>query len=149
MIDSSTKVSNGKASVQRLSSTKTNLLNPNEVTFCVDDTSSNGTTKVLQKRKFDDSAETDSIASSTATSISTTNKKKHVIPDGGFGWWVVGASFFVSLIADGISFSFGLIYTELLKNFDTSPTKLAWVGSFFLAVPLLSGPILSNLGTLY
>lgn len=142
MIESNTtKLSNGKASVQRLTSIKASLLNPNEVTFCVDDISSNGTKS--SKRKLDDYLETDSIASSTITTIS---KKKHIIPDGGFGWWVVGASFFVSLIADGISFSFGLIYTELLKNFDTSPSKLAWVGSFFLAVPLLSGPILSNLG---
>lgn len=51
----------------------------------------------------------------------------------------------VSLIADGISFSFGLLYTELLNYFKESPTKTAWIGSLFLAVPLISGPLMSNL----
>lgn len=70
----------------------------------------------------------------------------------------------VSLIADGVSFSFGLIYTELLDYFGEGTTKTAWVsfasssfviasnnslhsqiGSLFMSVPLLAGPIMSNL----
>lgn len=51
----------------------------------------------------------------------------------------------VSLIADGVSFSFGLIYTELLKSFNEGETKTAIVGSLFMSVPLLVGPIMSNL----
>jgi Major Facilitator Superfamily len=50
-----------------------------------------------------------------------------------------------SLIADGVSFSFGLIYTELLSYFKASTAATAWVGSLFMAVPLLVGPIMSNL----
>lgn len=49
---------------------------------------------------------------------------------------VVFASLMVSLIADGISFSFGLIYTELLKSFNEGETKTAIVGSLFMSVPL-------------
>lgn len=49
---------------------------------------------------------------------------------------VVFASLMVSLIADGISFSFGLIYTELLKNFNEGETKTAIVGALFMSVPL-------------
>lgn len=64
---------------------------------------------------------------------------------GGYGWVIVFASLMVSLIADGISFSFGLIYTELLNYFQAGPTKTAWIGSLFLAVPLMSGPVMSNL----
>nr|XP_040224398.2 uncharacterized protein LOC120950448 [Anopheles coluzzii]XP_040224400.2 uncharacterized protein LOC120950448 [Anopheles coluzzii]XP_040224401.2 uncharacterized protein LOC120950448 [Anopheles coluzzii]XP_040224402.2 uncharacterized protein LOC120950448 [Anopheles coluzzii]XP_049462813.1 uncharacterized protein LOC120950448 [Anopheles coluzzii] len=72
-------------------------------------------------------------------------KKPPKIPDGGYGWVIVFSSFMISLIMDGVSFSFGLIYTELLDYFGESKSKTAWIGSLFIAVPLLSGPIMSNL----
>ncbi|XP_073845175.1 chaski [Musca autumnalis] len=72
-------------------------------------------------------------------------KKKPEMPDGGYGWVVVFASLVVSLIADGLSFSFGLINTELLAYFGESPSKTAWISSLFFSVPLLMGPIWSNL----
>uniref|UniRef100_A0A7G3AQK6 Putative monocarboxylate transporter 9-like protein n=1 Tax=Lutzomyia longipalpis TaxID=7200 RepID=A0A7G3AQK6_LUTLO len=120
---------------------RSNLLSPNEVTFCnVSDTSSAGSTK-RRRRLTSTDTDVDSIASSNYQ-----QKRKPEIPDGGFGWVVVFSSLMVSLIADGVSFSFGLIYTELLTNFqESSPSKIAWVGSLFLAVPLLCGPIMSNL----
>ncbi|XP_068631908.1 monocarboxylate transporter 14-like [Battus philenor] len=67
------------------------------------------------------------------------------IPDGGWGWVVVTSSFVISMIADGISFSFGLLYIEFLDEFKTSKSTTAWIGSLFIAVPLLSGPIMSAL----
>lgn len=76
---------------------------------------------------------------------SSTEKKKPEMPDGGYGWVVVFASLVISLIADGLSFSFGLINTELLDYFGESPTKTAWISSLFFSVPLLMGPIWSNL----
>nr|XP_014103763.1 uncharacterized protein LOC106627946 [Bactrocera oleae]XP_036223550.1 uncharacterized protein LOC106627946 [Bactrocera oleae] len=76
---------------------------------------------------------------------SSTDKKKPEIPDGGYGWVVVLASLVVSLIADGLSFSFGLINSELLHYFGESPSKTAWISSLFFSVPLLMGPIWSNL----
>lgn len=81
---------------------------------------------------------------STSTAVTTVGKKKTNI-DGGYGWVVVFASFAISMIVDGISFSFGLIYTELLHYFQESKSKTAWIGALFLAVPLISGPVLSNL----
>ncbi|XP_037815355.1 uncharacterized protein LOC119606054 [Lucilia sericata] len=75
----------------------------------------------------------------------STEKKKPEMPDGGYGWVVVFASLVVSLIADGLSFSFGLINTELLDYFGESPSKTAWISSLFFSVPLLMGPIWSNL----
>lgn len=83
--------------------------------------------------------------SADSITLSSTEKKKPGIPDGGYGWVVVFASLMVSLIADGVSFSFGLIYTELNSYFKESKTKTAWVSSLFLAIPLLVGPIMSNL----
>lgn len=92
--------------------------------------------------------EKDSImsSSSSASSLSDiTDKKKPKIPDGGWGWMVVLSSLILSMIADGISFSFGLLYVEFLKEFNESKAKTAWIGSLFMAVPLLSGPIMSAL----
>lgn len=73
------------------------------------------------------------------------NDKKVTIPDGGWGWVVVGSSFIISMIADGISFSFGLLYIEFLDEFQASKSTTAWIGSLFIAVPLLSGPVMSAL----
>ncbi|XP_057332650.1 uncharacterized protein LOC130672237 [Microplitis mediator] len=67
------------------------------------------------------------------------------IPDGGWGWMVVMASLVISLIADGVSFSFGLLYIEFLVEFGASKSKTAWIGSLFMAVPLLCGPVMSAL----
>lgn len=62
-------------------------------------------------------------------------------PDGGWGWVVVAASFMVNLIADGVTFSFGVIYVEFLNYFGEGKSKTAWIGSLFMAMPMLSGPI--------
>ncbi|XP_014478799.1 PREDICTED: monocarboxylate transporter 5-like [Dinoponera quadriceps] len=72
-------------------------------------------------------------------------RKKPKVPDGGWGWMVVLASLVISMIADGVSFSFGLLYIEFLHEFGASKSKTAWIGSLFMAVPLLSGPIMSAL----
>ncbi|XP_073997465.1 monocarboxylate transporter 14-like [Rhodnius prolixus] len=70
-------------------------------------------------------------------------------PDGGWGWVVVIASFLVNLIADGITFSFGVIFVEFLHYFGEGKSKTAWIGSLFMAIPLLSGPIASFLTDRY
>lgn len=72
-------------------------------------------------------------------------EKGATIPDGGWGWVVVLSSFVISMIADGISFSFGLLYIEFLEEFQASKSTTAWIGSLFIAVPLLSGPVMSAL----
>lgn len=74
-----------------------------------------------------------------------TAARKPKIPDGGWGWMVVFASLMICLISDGISFSFGLLYIEFLKEFQESKSKTAWIGSLFMAVPLILGPVGSAL----
>ncbi|KAJ4444017.1 hypothetical protein ANN_05806 [Periplaneta americana] len=88
-------------------------------------------------------SEVDSICSSTQTSDDDEEGGK--VPDGGWGWVVVFASLVISMVADGISFSFGLLYIEFLNHFGESKSKTAWIGSLFMAVPLLSGPVGSAL----
>ncbi|XP_054006495.1 uncharacterized protein LOC128891201 [Hylaeus anthracinus] len=91
-----------------------------------------------------DSIDSDSILDlEEAKGKSAEGKPK--VPDGGWGWVVVLASLVISMIADGVSFSFGLLYIEFLHEFSASKSKTAWIGSLFMAVPLLSGPIMSAL----
>ncbi|XP_039290550.1 uncharacterized protein LOC111047355 [Nilaparvata lugens] len=70
-------------------------------------------------------------------------------PDGGWGWIVVFAAFMVNLIADGVTFSFGVIFVEFLHYFGEGKSKTAWIGSLFMAMPLLSGPVASFLTDRY
>lgn len=70
-------------------------------------------------------------------------------PDGGWGWVVVAAAFMVNLIADGITFSFGVIYVDFLAYFNAGKSNTSWIGSLFMAMPLLSGPIASFLTDRY
>ncbi|CAG9767258.1 unnamed protein product [Ceutorhynchus assimilis] len=89
---------------------------------------------------------TDSICSSASSSSSEEeDETKPNIPDGGWGWVVVFASLCLSMVADGVSLSFGLLYIEFLKEFEASKSTTSWIGSLFMAVPLLTGPIMSAL----
>lgn len=89
----------------------------------------------------------DSIISSNSyiDEDSEDEEDKPKIPDGGWGWVVVLSSLVISMIADGISFSFGLLFLEFLKEFGASKSATSWIGSLFMAVPLMSGPICSAL----
>ncbi len=62
---------------------------------------------------------------------------------------VVLASLGVNLIADGATFSFGIIYVELVDYFEGSRGYTAWIGGLLMAIPLLSGPLASSLTDRY
>uniref|UniRef100_A0A1B6MQ51 Major facilitator superfamily (MFS) profile domain-containing protein n=1 Tax=Graphocephala atropunctata TaxID=36148 RepID=A0A1B6MQ51_9HEMI len=88
----------------------------------------------------------DSIVSSASyIDEDPSEEGKPKIPDGGWGWVVVLSSLVISMIADGISFSFGLLFLEFLKEFHASKSATSWIGSLFMAVPLMAGPICSTL----
>uniref|UniRef100_A0A182Q524 Major facilitator superfamily (MFS) profile domain-containing protein n=1 Tax=Anopheles farauti TaxID=69004 RepID=A0A182Q524_9DIPT len=97
-----------------------------------------------------------SSSSSGSSSSSSSNENSSLgayaearPPDGGWGWVVCFASFMVNLIADGVTFSFGVMYIELLAYFGEGKGKTAWVGSLFMAMPLLCGPVASFLTDRY
>ncbi|XP_029178997.1 uncharacterized protein LOC114946580 isoform X2 [Nylanderia fulva] len=120
---------------------------PRKIEETLDRESSNADTPTNQVR---DSLDSESISSEREDSLGsiekmTKSRKKPKVPDGGWGWVVVLASLVISMIADGVSFSFGLLYIEFLHEFGASKSKTAWIGSLFMAVPLLSGPIMSAL----
>ncbi|CAG9838628.1 unnamed protein product [Diabrotica balteata] len=67
------------------------------------------------------------------------------IPDGGWGWLVVLASFVINMLSDGVGFTFGLLYKEFLIEFGASKSATSWIGSLFMSLPLIAGPIGSAL----
>ncbi|KAL3217246.1 hypothetical protein MRX96_006144 [Rhipicephalus microplus] len=93
-----------------------------------------------------------SVQSSSSSSSSSTSDgrcRRATPPDGGWGWVVVFASFMINLIADGVSMSFGILFVDLIDYFEQSKGKTAWVGSLYLSMPLLTGPIASSLTDRY
>ena len=75
--------------------------------------------------------------------------KEEKAPDGGWGWMVVAASFMAHVIADGCGFSFGVLFSELLEVFGESKSTTAWIGSLFVSVPAICGPIASMVANSY
>ncbi|XP_034186520.1 monocarboxylate transporter 5-like isoform X1 [Osmia lignaria lignaria] len=64
-------------------------------------------------------------------------------PDGGWGYFVVLASFLIHVIADGVTYSFGIFYLEFLYYFEEGKGTTAWIASILVGVTLCSGPISS------
>eukprot|EP00090_Calanus_glacialis_P045680 TRINITY_DN8647_c0_g1_i4.p1 TRINITY_DN8647_c0_g1~~TRINITY_DN8647_c0_g1_i4.p1 ORF type:complete len:613 (-),score=104.49 TRINITY_DN8647_c0_g1_i4:381-2219(-) len=64
-------------------------------------------------------------------------------PDGGWGWVVVFASFMIHIIADGITYSFGVFLVELIDKFGADRGAASLIPSILVGVTLGSGPIAS------
>ncbi|KFM73267.1 Monocarboxylate transporter 9, partial [Stegodyphus mimosarum] len=95
---------------------------------------------IYQRNRTPSLSSSDSSSSSEAAVSSLP-----VPPDGGWGWVVVFASFMINFIADGVSLSFGILFIDFVEYFGASKAKTSWVGSIFLSMPLLAGPIASYL----
>ncbi|XP_053381276.1 monocarboxylate transporter 12-B-like [Mercenaria mercenaria] len=71
-------------------------------------------------------------------------------PDGGRGWVVVFAALVFSIIYDGCSNAFGILYIQILEGFNETKSNTAWTGSLFFSMPLLLAPtagiITANIG---
>ena len=91
----------------------------------------------------------DADASIQAEAAAPSSSATVAIPDGGWGWVVVFASFMAHLIADGCGFSFGVLFGELLDVFGETKGRTAWVGSLFVSVPAICGPVASALTNRY
>ncbi|CAG9767145.1 unnamed protein product [Ceutorhynchus assimilis] len=81
----------------------------------------------------------------TSTISIFVDENQPLIPDGGWGWLVVLASLFINLVSDGITCCFGLLYIDFLHEFGASKSATSWIGSLYVAVPLVGGPIGSAL----
>jgi len=70
-------------------------------------------------------------------------------PDGGWGWVVVFASFMIHIIADGITYSFGIFLVELIKVFQAERGVTSLIPSILVGITLGSGPIASSFTNRY
>ncbi|KAJ8928131.1 hypothetical protein NQ314_019357 [Rhamnusium bicolor] len=104
---------------------------------------------ILNEKNTKKKLKISSFSSSSSSSSDSLDISEARPPDGGWGWVVVLASFVVNLIADGITFSFGVIFVEFLNYFGENRGTTAWVGGLFMAMPLLSGPVASFLTDRY
>ena len=62
-----------------------------------------------------------------------------IAPDGGWGWVILAASFFLNFIVDGIGYTFAIIYDDLGATFDTSKSQTAVVGSLLTGIYCIVG----------
>ena len=60
-------------------------------------------------------------------------------PDGGWGWAVMVASFFCNLIVDGVCYTFGIFFTELVDYFGSTKSETALVGALVPGMYLIVG----------
>ncbi|XP_039753970.1 uncharacterized protein LOC120629194 [Pararge aegeria] len=110
------------------------------VVFQKDDRSDEDAKSTNERVKFLGLGDADSICSSKAP-----QDNEPQIPDGGWGWVVVAASFLIATVADGLAFSYGLLQIKFVDHFETSEAKTSLIGSLFISVPLIAGPIMSAL----
>jgi len=70
-------------------------------------------------------------------------------PDGGWGWVVVFASFMIHILADGITYSFGIFMVELIDVFKADRGTAGLIPAILVGITLGSGPIASSLTNRY
>lgn len=60
-------------------------------------------------------------------------------PDGGYGWVIVFAVFFIHIILDGIQFSFGMLLPRIVEEFKASNAAVSWVVSMLMGTTFFCG----------
>ncbi|XP_052785045.1 monocarboxylate transporter 12-like isoform X2 [Mya arenaria] len=83
-----------------------------------------------------DFADGDDI-SALAKEVDQNNSNK----DGGYGWVIVLAFFFIEVLVDGCRFSYGIYFVEFVSEFETGKGETAMIGSLMIGVYNLAGPL--------
>lgn len=60
-------------------------------------------------------------------------------PDGGYGWLVVLGSFLLQALTIGITYTFGVLFVDLLEAFDAGESTTSWIGSIQPALLYFTG----------
>ena len=72
-----------------------------------------------------------------------------VATDGGWGWVVLAGAFVAYFLADGWSYSFGVLFPSLLENFEEGKGKTSLIAALLYGVPMLLSPVVCALTTCY
>ena len=67
------------------------------------------------------------------------DKVVYRLPDGGYGWVVVIASFLTHLIIDGLIYSYGVFLRDFQVEFEIGTGLVAGLGSLMSGTCLLTG----------
>ncbi|XP_069161299.1 monocarboxylate transporter 13 [Procambarus clarkii] len=74
--------------------------------------------------------------------VKTSTIRQHYYPEGGWGWLICACVFVVHVLTTGLQFSYGVLYTDLLKHLgEDRAMDASWVGSTSLAVSRVSAPL--------
>ncbi|GMT05878.1 hypothetical protein PENTCL1PPCAC_28052, partial [Pristionchus entomophagus] len=104
----------------------------------------------LHVRFAADAKQDDDDGSNADTSTDSTASSEPVALDGGVrAWSMVGMSFLMHFICDGISFSIGIIFHSMQEHFNVSKTSAGVINSFLLSLPLLLSPIAGAFTDIY
>lgn len=72
-------------------------------------------------------------------------REEAVVPDGGWGWFIVLGSFLCHFIIGGMERSAGLLYLYFLERYRQSAATTAWATTLASAIRLMLGPLCSFL----
>ena len=86
---------------------------------------------------------------SEPAAVDVVNKDVSAAPDGGWGWIVLAGSFVSFFIADGWSYSFGVLFPSIVEYFEESRGTTALVGTLLYAIPMIISPFACALVTTY
>lgn len=64
---------------------------------------------------------------------------RDVASDGGWGWVVVLASFFIHVLIDGLAYTFGVFTTDLVEHYDISRQSVGWINSALVGLTFIYG----------
>lgn len=78
-----------------------------------------------------------------------TTSSQPTAPDGGYGWVVLVASFVSFFIADGWSYSFGVLFPVIVDYFEESHGTTSMVGTLLYAIPMIVSPLACALVSAY
>uniref|UniRef100_F1KZ58 Monocarboxylate transporter 12 n=2 Tax=Ascaris TaxID=6251 RepID=F1KZ58_ASCSU len=94
---------------------------------------------------MDESKEDQMGEAKSKSGIAGDGKRYVPLVDGGWGWVVVVGSFFIHVFADGIVYSFGVLFDVIMKEFNATNAEAATIISLLTGLTLSTGPIASTL----